>query len=55
MGVPCGVSWGVAWLVDTGGLVSVNTDVFNWVNSKGDSRGGCDEHSDGNSFEHFDE
>ena len=53
MGVPSRVSWGVAWLIDSGGLVGVNADILDWVDLKVDSRGGCDEHSDGNGFEHF--
>ena len=40
VGVPGGVSWLVAWLLDTGGLVDVNAGVGNWWGGDSDGRNG---------------
>ena len=47
VGVPGGVSWGGAGLVDSGGLVGVGADVGNWVHSQLHGGGGSDEHGNG--------
>ena len=54
VGVPGTVSCGGAWLVDTGGLVSVNAGVSNWWGNELHGGSSSDKSSDYEGSEHFD-